>query len=116
MCPEFFGRPSAIDTANTSSASGCISSDCTKSTTDSNLGTAYFSSMNGAQLYDTEHCIVCKRKLAADDKAITMKLISRTVTEFYCIDCLGEKLGCGRAPIEKRIRYYRESGSCTLFR
>lgn len=72
--------------------------------------------MNNINLHDTEYCICCKKKLAADDKAITMKLISRTVTEFYCIDCLGEKLGCGRTAIEERIRYYRESGSCTLFR
>lgn len=45
-----------------------------------------------------------------------MKLIDRTATEFLCLDCLGEKLGCGRAALEERIRYYRESGNCVLFR
>ena len=61
-------------------------------------------------------CTNCGVKLAADDKAIYIKLISRTATSFLCIDCLGKKLGCGREPIEERIRYYRESGNCTLFR
>ncbi|MCH5273306.1 MAG: hypothetical protein J1E35_06510 [Lachnospiraceae bacterium] len=61
-------------------------------------------------------CKTCGAVLAADDKAIYMKLISRTATSFLCIDCLGKQLGCGREPIEERIRYYRESGNCTLFR
>lgn len=64
----------------------------------------------------TANCMQCGAALAADDKAIYMKLISRTATSFLCIDCLGKKLGCGREPIEERIRYYRESGNCTLFR
>lgn len=61
-------------------------------------------------------CTSCHASLSADDKAIYMKLVSRTATSFLCIDCLGRKLGCGRKPIEERIRYYRESGNCTLFR
>jgi len=61
-------------------------------------------------------CKTCGTTLAADDKAIYMKLISRNATSFLCIDCLGKQLGCGREPIEERIRYYRESGNCTLFR
>lgn len=65
---------------------------------------------------NTSVCMNCGASLAADDKAIYMKLISRTATSFLCIDCLGKKLGCGREPIEERIRYYRESGNCTLFR
>lgn len=61
-------------------------------------------------------CQNCGAVLAADDKAIYMKLISRNAVSFLCIDCLGKQLGCGRGPIEERIRYYRESGNCTLFR
>lgn len=61
-------------------------------------------------------CKACGAALAADDKAIYMKLISRNASSFLCIDCLGAQLGCGRGPIEERIRYYRESGNCTLFR
>ncbi len=67
--------------------------------------------MNG-----TNYCRQCGNRLVKDEKAINLKLISRAVTEFYCIDCLAKKLGCTRAAIEERIRYYRESGNCTLFR
>jgi biotin operon repressor len=52
----------------------------------------------------------------ADDIAIYMKLVSRNSEDFLCIDCLGVKLKCGRKPIEERIKYFRESGNCTLFR
>lgn len=61
-------------------------------------------------------CRECGTALKGDDIAIYMKLISRNAEDFLCIDCLGVKLKCGRKPIEERIRYYRESGNCTLFR
>ena len=61
-------------------------------------------------------CKECNSRLSSDEKANYMKLIDRTATEFLCLDCLGEKLGCGRAALEERIRYYRESGNCVLFR
>lgn len=61
-------------------------------------------------------CQKCQIPLAADDVAIYMKLVSRTAQRFLCIDCLGEKLNCGREPIEKLIRYFRESGNCAMFR
>ena len=94
--PSFFARPSAIDTARAASANGDRKSS--------------------GKAPDSLHCILCQKKLTADEKAINLKLISRTVTTFYCMDCLGKKLGCGREQIEERIRYYRESGECTLFR
>lgn len=61
-------------------------------------------------------CRDCGAKLGGDDIAIYMKLVSRNARDFLCIDCLGTKLKCGRKPIEERIKYYRESGNCTLFR
>lgn len=64
----------------------------------------------------TPVCMKCEVKLLADDIAIYMKLVTRTAQSFLCIDCLGEKLNCGREPIEELIRYYRESGNCVLFR
>lgn len=45
-----------------------------------------------------------------------MKLINRTASEFLCLDCLSEALDCERRVLEDRIRYYRESGNCVLFR
>lgn len=61
-------------------------------------------------------CINCEKKLTSDEKAIYLKLVDRTASRFLCLDCLGEKMGCEREPLEKRIRYYRESGNCVLFR
>ncbi|SEP22828.1 hypothetical protein [Paenibacillus pabuli] len=61
-------------------------------------------------------CQSCQVPLAADDVAIYLKLVSRSAQQFSCIDCLGKKLNCGREPIERLIRYFRESGNCALFR
>ena len=65
---------------------------------------------------NTDVCYQCGAKLMADDKAIYMKLVSRGATSFLCMDCLAVKLGCTRAALEERVRYYRESGNCVLFR
>lgn len=67
-------------------------------------------------MINSEICSKCGEKLAPDDIAIYLKLVSRNAKDFMCIDCLGEKLKCGRGPIEERIKYYRESGNCTLFK
>lgn len=66
----------------------------------------------------SEHnlCMECRKKLTSDEKAIYIKLVDRTASRFLCLDCLGSKMGCGREPLEERIRYYRESGNCVLFR
>jgi len=61
-------------------------------------------------------CRECEATLTADDIAIYFKLVTRTATDFLCIDCLGKQLKCGRGPIEERIKYFRDSGNCTLFR
>ncbi len=64
--------------------------------------------------YDS--CKKCRAALGADDIAINRKLISRNVTDFYCIDCLAEYYNTCREAIEERIEYYRKSGHCTLFK
>lgn len=61
-------------------------------------------------------CFSCRVPLITDDVAIYLKLVSMTTKDFLCIDCLGEKLNCGREPIERLIQYYRASGKCVLFR
>ena len=61
-------------------------------------------------------CRNCNAVLTTDDVAIYFKLVTRTAQDFLCIDCLGVELKCGREPIEERIRYYKESGECALFR
>ena len=61
-------------------------------------------------------CRKCGAHLTTDEKAIYMKLVSRNASSFLCMDCLAEALHCERKAIEERIRYYRESGNCVLFR
>lgn len=62
------------------------------------------------------NCKKCgKKDLSGDELAIYRKLVNRGATEFLCIDCLAEYFNCDRKEIEDRIKYYRESGSCTLF-
>jgi biotin operon repressor len=61
-------------------------------------------------------CKECGTVLSGDDVAIYLKLVSRYAKDYLCIDCLGKMLKCGREPIEERIRYYRASGNCVLFR
>ncbi len=63
-----------------------------------------------------ETCRQCGHKLQGDDIAIYRKLVLRCADDFLCIDCLAEYLGVSRAEIEAKIRYYRESGTCMLFR
>lgn len=61
-------------------------------------------------------CKKCGAPLGGDDIAIFRKLVNRMAEEFFCIDCLADYFDCPREEIEKRIRWYRESGECTLFR
>lgn len=61
-------------------------------------------------------CRKCGAPLGLDDIAIYRKLVYRAAEDFLCIDCLAETFKCPREEIEKRIRYYRESGECVLFR
>lgn len=61
-------------------------------------------------------CKKCGAPLKGDDFAINRKLISRNVTDFFCIDCLAEYYRTTRDVIQARIDYYRKSGHCTLFR
>lgn len=61
-------------------------------------------------------CKECGADLGSDDIAIYRKMVLRCATEYLCIDCLAKYFGVTREDIEQRIRYYRESGSCVLFK
>lgn len=61
-------------------------------------------------------CYKCgKKDLSGDEIAIYRKLVNRGADKFLCIDCLSDFFKCDRKEIEARIKYYRESGECTLF-
>ena len=61
-------------------------------------------------------CRQCGGPLGSDDIAIYRKLVDRGAEDFLCISCLADYFKCPKEEIEKRIRWYRESGQCTLFR
>ena len=63
-----------------------------------------------------ETCKQCGAKLMSDDIAIYKKMVLRTAEEFLCIDCLAKYFNVSRESIEEKIRFFRESGNCTLFR
>lgn len=63
-----------------------------------------------------ETCKQCGQKLQSDDIAIYKKMVLRTADEFLCIDCLAKYFNVSRKAIEDKILYFRESGSCSLFR
>lgn len=70
----------------------------------------------GEHVHDSNHCFRCGVSLVWDDKGIYMKMVTRNAREFLCMDCLAQSLGCTRKDLEERVRYFRESGNCTLFR
>ncbi len=61
-------------------------------------------------------CYKCGKELEIDEIAIHLKMINRGAKEHLCIDCLAEYFNVSRKAIEDRIKFYRESGTCVLFR
>ena len=56
----------------------------------------------------------CKAPLGCDDVAIYRKMVLRCATEFMCIDCLAEYLGCTVEELLEKIEEFKEEG-CKLF-
>ena len=60
-------------------------------------------------------CIACgKECLDKDTIGISKKLLGEDVTNFYCIDCLADLLGCEVQDIFDKIEEFKEEG-CKLF-
>lgn len=59
-------------------------------------------------------CVDCNSQLSKDEIALNKKLISRTVTELRCLECMSESLGCTTEDLEMKIEEFKEQG-CTLF-
>jgi predicted transcriptional regulator len=60
-------------------------------------------------------CLKCHAPLSSDEIAIYRKLVNRGAAHCMCIDCLAAYMETTRQEIENLIRYYKESGQCTLF-
>lgn len=59
-------------------------------------------------------CVECGVSLKKNEVALSQKMLGRTITEFYCIDCLAETLDCNPDDLVVKIQEFKEQG-CTLF-
>lgn len=60
-------------------------------------------------------CVICgKKNLIKDTIGINKKLLGTDVTNFYCMECLADYLGCTVDELLDKIEEFKEEG-CTLF-
>ena len=60
-------------------------------------------------------CVICgKNDLEKDTIGINKRLLGIDITNFYCMDCLAEYLGCTVEELLDKIEEFKEEG-CTLF-
>jgi hypothetical protein len=59
-------------------------------------------------------CTECTKFIVKDQVALSLKMLGRNISGFYCIDCLAEYLECERDDLEVKILEFKEQG-CTLF-
>ncbi len=60
-------------------------------------------------------CVICGEKdLSKDTIGINKKLLGRNVTNYYCMNCLAESMGCTVEELLDEIEEFKEAG-CTLF-
>lgn len=60
-------------------------------------------------------CIACgKSNLDKDTIGINQKLLGEDITNFYCMECLADYLGCEVQDILDKIEEFKEEG-CKLF-
>lgn len=64
----------------------------------------------------SKDCIACgKQDLKKDTVGINKKLLGTSITNFYCMDCLADYLGCTVQDLLDKIEEFKEEG-CTLFK
>ena len=62
------------------------------------------------------NCVICgKENLDKDTTGINKKLLGTDMTNFYCMDCLAEYLGCTVQELLDKIQDFKDEG-CTLFK
>lgn len=59
-------------------------------------------------------CIQCSKALNYNEIGATKKFLNRGTTNFYCLDCLADKLDIPLSLIEEKIEQFKSQG-CTLF-
>jgi uncharacterized protein YlaI len=62
------------------------------------------------------NCVICgKEDLDKDAIGINKKLLGIDITNFYCMECLAEYLGCTVQELLDKIQDFKDEG-CTLFK
>ncbi len=61
------------------------------------------------------NCANCNGKISSEDVALTMKMINRGATTYYCKKCLAEKFSTTEEKIDELIEVWKKQG-CTLFK
>lgn len=60
-------------------------------------------------------CIACGEKaLDKNTVGINIKLLGKDITNYYCMDCLADFLGCTVDDLLEKIEEFKSEG-CTLF-
>jgi uncharacterized protein YlaI len=61
-------------------------------------------------------CVICgKVNLDKDTIGINKKLLGAEITNYYCMDCLADYLGCTVQELLDKIQEFKDEG-CTLFK
>ena len=59
-------------------------------------------------------CCECNKELSKDEVAICKKLINEDTSEYYCLNCFSDYLGCSKDDLLVKISEFKEQG-CILF-
>jgi hypothetical protein len=59
-------------------------------------------------------CKDCQGNLCNDEIALNLKLRSRSVGTFFCLNCLSHRMDCPKETLIEMVAIYRENG-CELF-
>ena len=63
-----------------------------------------------------KECVACGKKPSETDPiGINKKMSGNDITNFYCMDCLADYLGCTVDELLEKIEEFKEEG-CTLFK
>ncbi len=59
-------------------------------------------------------CVKCKKELSFNEIGANKKFISRNAAEFYCMNCLADKMNIPVKLLKEKVRYLAKMG-CSLF-